>query len=492
MEGPELAVRLLLAEEFQGLGLRGCREGERREVREPPAAADLFEDALFELLFGGFGSCFRLLGLLQAACREHRFQALGALSGLRRMRFVHDQGESLTGKLADLTGDDRKLLQRGDDDRPARLQGLAELARGLVDVLHHAEGLLELPDGLLELAVEHAPVGHHHHRVEDAPIVVVMQHREPVGEPGDGEALAAAGGMLDQVAFTGAVIACVAHQPAHAIELLVARKYQEPPARPAPAIVLHLDLVDELPDEIEDAIAGPDPLPQVVGGEAHTGGRDRRISSAAEAPLVEGQEPGSGAGELGGHEHLFRIHREVGEAASVGEERLTRVPVVLVLVDRVLHVLTVERVLELGREDGNAVQEEGEVDALLGLFAEAELAHNGEEVGPVQALQFLVESARRPEVREPEFAARVLDAVSQHVERPAAGDLTRETAQETRLHVSPVVLLEPFPLLWLGGQEEVEDIGPDEAQPAVVILRAAFAVAARNWLGAVFQRRFPH
>ena len=75
----------------------------------------------------------------------------------------------------------------------------------------------------------------------------------------------------------------------------------------------------------------------------------------------------------------------MGEAASVGEEGLAWIPVVLVLPDRVFDVLSVEWVLELGREDGDAVQEEREVDALLGLFAEAELADDGEKVGPVQA-----------------------------------------------------------------------------------------------------------
>ena len=143
----------------------------------------------------------------------------------------------------------------------------------------------------------------------------------------------------------------------------------------------------------------------------------------------------------------------------------------LVLPDRVLHVLPVERVLELGREDGDAVQEEREVDALLGLLAEAELADDGEEVGPVQALQFLVEPARRPEVRQPELAARVLDAVSQHVERSPPGDLARQPAQEALLHVSPVVLLELLPLLRLGGHEEVKNVGPNEAEPTVVVLR---------------------
>ena len=339
------------------------------------------------------------------------------------MRFVRDHRKAFAGELADLVGDDRELLQRGDDDRPTGFQGLAKLARGVVDVLDHTEGLLELPDGLLELAIEHSPVGHHDHRVEDAPVVEVMQHRELVGEPGDRVALAAAGRMLDQVSLAGAVVTRVADEPAHAVELLVAREDQEALASPAPGNVFLRDLLDELANEVEDAVAGPDALPQVVGRVALTGGRDRWIPRAAEAPLVEGQEAGLGPCELRGHEHLFRIHGEVGQAASVAEQRFPRIPVVLVLPDGVLDGLSSEWVLEFGREDGNAIQEEPEVDALLRLLAEVELAYDGEEVGGVKALEFLVEAARRLEVREPELAARVSDAVSQHVERAAPGDL---------------------------------------------------------------------
>ena len=50
----------------------------------------------------------------------------------------------LPGQLADLLGDHRELLERGDDDRLARLERVLELARGRVDVLDHAERLLEL------------------------------------------------------------------------------------------------------------------------------------------------------------------------------------------------------------------------------------------------------------------------------------------------------------------------------------------------------------
>ena len=283
--------------------------------------------------------------------------------------------------------------------------------------------MFELPDGPLELPVEHTPVGHHDDRIEDAPVVLIVQYRELVGEPGDGEALAAAGRMLDQITLAGAVVACVAYEPADAVELLVAREDEEMLAGSAPAVVFVLDLVDELADQVKNAVSRPDPIPEVVRRIAGPGGRNRRVPRAAEAALVERQEPGLGAGELGGHEYLVRIHGEVGEAAPVGEERLARVPVVSVLPDGVFDVLAGERVLEFGREDGDAVQEEREVDALAALLAEVELAHHREEVGRVQSLELLVETACGPEVSEPELAPRILDAVSQHVERSPAGDL---------------------------------------------------------------------
>ena len=492
VEGLELPVGPLPAEELEGLGLRSRREGEGREVRQPPAQPDFLEHPVLDLFLRSLGGGFLRLCFLQAPGREHRLEALRALAGLRRVRLVHDHREALSRELSDLLGDDGELLERGDDDRPARFEGLPELARGLVDVLDHAEGLLELPDGALELAVEHAPVGHHHDRIEDPPVVLVVQHGELVGEPGDGEALAAAGRVLDQVALAGAVVAGVADEPADAVELLVAREDQEALAGSAPAVVLLLDLVDELTDQVEDAVPRPDPLPEVVRRVARLGGRDRGVPRAAEAPLVERQEAGLGAPELGRHEHLVRIHCEVGEAARVAEERLARVPVFPVLPDGVRDVLPGERVLEFGREDGDAVQEEREVEALFGRLAEVELACDREEVGSVEAPEFLVEPARWPEVRKAELAARVPDAVPQHVERSPAGDLAREPAEEARFHVGAVVLFEPRPFLRLGGEEEVDDVGRDQAETAVVVGGSALVEAAGQGVVAVFRLRLLH
>ena len=129
-----------------------------------------------------------------------------------------------------------------------------------------------------------------------------MQHRELVGQPGDREALAAASRVLDQVALAGAVVSRVAHQAAHAVELLVAGEDQEPLTGLAPSIVLRLDFVDELANQVEDAVPCPDPLPQVIGRKTWTGRRDRGIPRTAVAPLVEGQKPSSWPGELGRHE----------------------------------------------------------------------------------------------------------------------------------------------------------------------------------------------
>src|SRR5262245_11233560 len=56
-------------------------------------------------------------------------------------------GKALAGQFPDLLCDHRELLQRGDDDGLAQFQRLFELARRGVDVLDHAERLLELAHG---------------------------------------------------------------------------------------------------------------------------------------------------------------------------------------------------------------------------------------------------------------------------------------------------------------------------------------------------------
>ena len=422
-EGREAAVLAACAKEFQGPGFGRGGERERRQVRQPAALLHLGQDAALQLLLRRLGPGLLLFGLLQPPGGQYGLQALGALPRLGGVRLVDDDREPLAGQVADLLGDDRKLLQRGDDDRLAGFQGLLELARSGVDVLHHPQGLLELAHRALELAVEHAPVGDDHDRVEDPAVLRVMERRELVGQPSDGVRLARARGVLDQVALPRALLPGVGHEASHRVELMVAGEDQGAGARLAALVVLLLDLVDELPYQIQDAVPRPDALPQVGRRVALLRGRHRRIARPAELALVEGQEARRLVHKLRGDVDQLRVHREVSQASAVGQERLAGIAVAFVLRDGVLDVLSGERIFEFGGEERQTVQEDPEVQAVLVLLAVVELPHHREEVAPVEALEFLVEAAGGPEVGESKLAAGILDAVPQHVQRTPPLDL---------------------------------------------------------------------
>jgi hypothetical protein len=104
------------------------------------------------------------------------------------------------------------------------------------------------------------------------------------------------------------------------------------------------------------------------------------------------------------------------------------------------------------------------------------LPDDRELVGFVEPLYGFVESRRRAKVRQPERAARVLDALAEDIEGAAFGDFRGEPMQEAGLHVRAVLLLELLPFLRLGGVDEVQDRIRVEAEGAVVVLGAAFGV----------------
>ncbi len=89
-----------------------------------------------------------------------------------------------------------------------------------------AEGgvdLSELPDGVADLPVEDAAIGDDDDRVKHLG-AVVFEPDELMGEPGDGVALAAAGGMLHQVALARPMLRGMIEQLPHHVELVVAGK----------------------------------------------------------------------------------------------------------------------------------------------------------------------------------------------------------------------------------------------------------------------------
>ncbi len=214
--------------------------------------------------------------------------------------------------------------------------------------------MLELVDGVLQLAVEDLAVGDDDDGIENQLILGIVQARQSMSHPGDGIALAAAGRMLDQVVSSGSVGPCRRDQFPDRVELVVAREDH----------VLDLHLLpgeDPFPDfemneprqNVEPAIPLPDLFPEV---RALVADGVVRVPLAAVAPLVEGQEEGLLAVQASGHEHFVGIDGEMHQAALPElEQRLARVALLAVLPLRVHDRLPGEGVLQLRGRDGQAV-----------------------------------------------------------------------------------------------------------------------------------------
>ena len=95
--------------------------------------------------------------------------------------------------------------------------------------------------------------------------------------------------MLDQVMLAAAIDQRMADQPPNRIELVIAGKDQSHFSRLLSLIVLHVEFVDEVLQQIQDAILRPDPLPKILRRIAALYGGLGGIACASIFPLVEGR-----------------------------------------------------------------------------------------------------------------------------------------------------------------------------------------------------------
>ncbi len=162
-----LGGRVVAAEQLQRLALRGRGEREEAQVLLPPPGRHRLRERLVDLLGRQVASSLRRPSRRLLAGAEDPAQLLGGLAGLGGVRLVHDHRVPAVRERLDLVQHERELLQRGDDD-PGLLPGqrVGELAGVLLDPLHDAVGVLELVDRVLQLPVQHHPVGDHDDLVE--------------------------------------------------------------------------------------------------------------------------------------------------------------------------------------------------------------------------------------------------------------------------------------------------------------------------------------
>ena len=477
-----VAVRGLAAapEDLERLVLGRRREGKAAQVGLPAALGHAQEQRLRVLAFQALaGRAFVRFGA-QLRAAEHLLERGRGLAPLGAVRFVDDHraapgrqhpgrvGAALLGHAEQLPGDERELLQRGDDDRRRALQRLRELARILVDLAHHAALVLELVDGVLQLLIEHHAVGHHDHAVEHAGVVDVVQRRQAMREPGDRIALAAARRVFDQGVVADALAARGGDQEAHRFELVIAGEDHRLHLRLAAAVVALLRYlqVDEARQQVEQAVALQHLLPQVRGAVAAAVGVGR-IAGAAVAAPVEGQEARSVTGKPRRHQHRLGIHGEVDQGAPLeGEDRRPRVAVRAVLPAGVRDRLSGERVLQFQGGDRNAVDAQRHVERLLGVRREAKLARDAGAVGGVARVQLRVQIVRGLEERRVQGPAVALEPVPERRQGAVRVQPGAQIAQDLRAGLRPEQRFEPTPFRGLRPADEVERrVGKDGALP---------------------------
>ena len=398
------------------------------------------------------------------------------------MCLVDDDGEALALAL-DLLIDHGELLQGRDDETGAAVDGVQQVGRGLVlaDGHDRAYGVVEARDGLLQLAVEHSAVGDDDHGVEQRGVI----HEEgcqAIGRPSDAVRLARARGMLDEVVLARSVLANVGDDLAHGIELVIAR--EDNPLLLALHLVaarvelrLLLDFqVEELVDDVEQAVLLQGDLPQVARSVAVgiCGVARSAVVSCPGRALVEGQEEGLRALQLGGHVHVLEVDGEKRQHARVElETAAPRVAVLAPLAHGVLDILAGELVLELYAHQGDAVHVQDHVDGLVARLGEVELADAAADVLGIAVGGAFVEPALWLEEYDLELDSSVFEAVLEHRDHAQTVDGVVEDLGELRRGVGVAHALEALPSLGLRRLDEVDQGGGVERAVAVLHVAAA-------------------
>ena len=186
----------------------------------------------------------------------------------------------------------------------------------LVELYDAAWGRLELPEGVLQLLVEDTPVGDDDDAGEDLPVLGVEQVGHAVRCPADRVGLTRPGRVLDKVRSAYSLPQRRPKQRVDRVDLVVTREQQHGRERflACPEVGRFLDLDgDELAQDVEEDFPGQNVVPEIGGGVPP--GDVRRVARAGAAlavldALVERQESGLRAFQLGGHAHLVAGQRE--------------------------------------------------------------------------------------------------------------------------------------------------------------------------------------
>jgi len=392
---------------------RGGRRGEGDDHLVDVVLADDLGELLLRVWLGRL--VIRCIGGVDGGA-ERQADGGAHLPFLRAVRLVDQEGhaELLEFRLLlDLFQHPGELLLRGDDDRPA----LRHESRQVVRFPRQADDILEVGevfDLILDVGVQRFAVGKDEHHVHQLFAGARPEQAvQPIRQPADGQRLAAARRMIDQIFAADVrrlgkarrnILRHFPHQTAlvvtreqgesgafrHIIHGVAMRHTDEEERQRFEQAVFRQHLAIKKFHRVFAAILG-----------------DRRVAQPGVVP-AEVLLPAW----VGGGLHIAGVGGKIEEGML---ENLELVVAPGELRHRVMHRLVL-LVLQLQRHDGQAIQEQDEVDFLVGV-AEVKMRAKAEAVLAV-LLHGGALGGTRPGVEQPELQPAHLEtAAQQHPQR---------------------------------------------------------------------------
>ena len=261
--------------------------------------------------------------------------------------------------------------------------------------------------------------------------------------------------MLHQVVVTGPVAAGGVSHGQHCVPLVEAGEDRQ---RRLLLRSLRGGLhVDEAVQQVQPRVALPHPFPQVGGAVSVGVGRIARTQVVAP---VERQEPGGLARQAGGHRRLLGVDGKVHHRPL--QQRVLGIPIGAVLLDGLRHRLPSQVVLQLGSGHRHPVDEQTQVQRLVGAGFVGELPSDGQPVLAVTLDQLGRQARCRAEERQLDRLAQIDHAVAQHVDGAPRIERFGEPVGEALLGFGDVAAIERdqlVPLGALGAADELEQLG---------------------------------
>ena len=208
-------------------------------------------------------------------------------------------------------------------------------------------------------------------------------------------------------------------------------------------------IADEFLQDVQKTILLQHILPQ-IGGHIATGRilgvAGTAVHTGAVATLVEGQEPGLGALQPGGHSDPVQIHCKVDQDAAVELERIfTGITVGHPLGNSIVHILSGQLILQFDSHQGDTVDSQHHIYAVLVFGTVMPLADALADVLAIIGGGHLVQFCLRLEVNDLKFLATVLEAVAQHIHKAVHIHGILECLVELPLRIALAALLKQCP-----------------------------------------------